>query len=44
MDHPILLDKLYVPTHLVPLNALSDFMATVRDVDGEENNQIGAHV
>ena len=38
MDHPILLDKLYVPTHLVPLNALSDFMATVRDVDGEENN------
>lgn len=38
MDHPVLLDKLYVPTHLVPLNALNDFMATVKDVDGEDNN------
>ena len=38
IDRPILLDKLYIPTHLVPLNALRDFMATVLDVDGNETN------
>jgi superfamily II DNA or RNA helicase len=38
IDKPTLLDKLYVPTHLVPFNALSDFMATVRDVEGNDNN------
>jgi hypothetical protein len=38
IDKPTLLDKLYVPTHLVPFNALSDFMSTVKDVEGNENN------
>jgi len=38
MDRPILLDKLYVPTHMVPLNSLNDFMATVKDVDGNDHN------
>jgi len=38
LDRPILLDKLYVPTHLVPFNAINDFMATVKDVDGVEQH------
>jgi len=38
MDRPVLLDKLYVPTHMVPLNAINDFMATVKDVDGNDIN------
>lgn len=38
LTQPILLDKLYVPTHLVPFNALNDFQATVKDIDGEEQH------
>ena len=38
MDRPVLLDKLYVPTHMVPLEAISDFGATVKDVDGNDIN------
>lgn len=38
LDRPVLLDKLYIPTHLVPLNALRDFMVTIKDVDGVDNN------
>jgi superfamily II DNA or RNA helicase len=34
----ILADKLIVPTHLVPINALSDFVATLKDSDGEDIN------
>lgn len=38
MDHPILLDKLYVPTHMVPFEALKDFMVTIKDVDDNDVN------
>jgi len=38
LDRPVLLDKLYVPTDLVPLQCLSEFMATVRDVDDVDIN------
>jgi len=37
-DKITLAEKLYVPTHLVPLNALNDFMATVKGKDGMDLN------
>ena len=37
-DRIILAEKLLVPTNLVPLNALNDFMATVKDKNGEDYN------
>jgi superfamily II DNA or RNA helicase len=38
MDRPILLDKLYVPTHMVSFEALKDFMVTIKDVDDNDVN------
>ena len=38
MDHPVLLDKLYVPTHMVPFEIINAFSATVKDVDNNDIN------
>jgi superfamily II DNA or RNA helicase len=44
-DRIILAEKLIVPTHLVPLNALRDFQATIKDRDAEDYNlQFYEHV
>jgi len=38
LDHLILANKLIVPTHLCPMNALFDFNATIRNRDQEDIN------
>jgi len=38
MDHIVLSNKLVVPTHLCPMNAMFDFNATIKNVDAEDIN------